>query len=137
MIGSQPINPHTASDVVILQESFIDPLGSYVVYSPVNMPELRIAIDGEDSSTVSVLPSGIVISEDNQSLLNARTNSSSSSNSGGGSKITRGSLLTVAFQILMSGHAAMNLDSVAVVNSLVTSTVQNIKDALLNNNGSD
>lgn len=137
MIGSQPINPPTASDVVILQESFIDPLGSYVVYSPVNMPELRIAIDGEDSSTVSVLPSGIVISEDNQSLLNARTNSSSSSNSGGGSKITRGSLLTVAFQILMSGHAAMNLDSVAVVNSLVTSTVQNIKDALLNNNGSD
>lgn len=137
MIGSQPINPPTASDVVILQESFIDPLGSYVVYSPVNMPELRIAIDGEDSSTVSVLPSGIVISEDNQSLLNARTNSSSSSNSGGGNKITRGSLLTVAFQILMSGHAAMNLDSVAVVNSLMTSTVQNIKDALLNNNGSD
>ncbi|XP_027338253.1 homeobox-leucine zipper protein HDG11-like [Abrus precatorius] len=119
------VNPNQ-NGVAIIQESFIDPLGSYVVYSPINISDIERIINGEDSALVSVLPSGIVISEDEQSIANARASSS-----GDGDKSTRGSLITVAFQILMCNPAAMNLESVAAVNSLITSTVHNVKDALL------
>ncbi|AES64822.1 hypothetical protein MTR_2g030710 [Medicago truncatula] len=70
--------------VKIIQECFIDPLGSYVVYSPLNTQELNMAINGHDLSNVSlIIPSGFLISEDSKSL-------SKDSKS-------RGSLLTVAF----------------------------------------
>ncbi|RDY01502.1 Homeobox-leucine zipper protein HDG11, partial [Mucuna pruriens] len=125
----QPIDP-TTNNVVIIQESSIDPLGSYVVYSPINILDIKRAINGEDSSTMSILPSGIVISEDGQSIANARASSS-----GNGDTRTKGSLLTIAFQILMNNPTTMTLESVAVVNSLITSTIKNINDALVN--GSD
>ncbi|KAK7331293.1 hypothetical protein VNO77_25515 [Canavalia gladiata] len=125
-IMRQPLSP-SPSNVLIIQESFIDPLGSYVVYSPVNVQDLKKVIDGEEASMVWVLPSGIVISEDEQSIADARTPSGGDH----GDKRTRGSLLTLAFQIFMGSPAAMNLESVASVNSLITATVQSINDALL------
>ncbi|XP_020230815.1 homeobox-leucine zipper protein HDG11-like [Cajanus cajan] len=122
----QPVHP-TMNNVVMIQESSFDPLGSYVVYSPLNILDIRRAINGEDSSTTSIFPSGIVILDNEQSITNAPTSSS-----GNGILRTRGSLLTVAFQILMNSPTTTALESVAVVNSLITSTVKNIKDALMN-----
>ncbi|XP_061339720.1 homeobox-leucine zipper protein HDG11-like [Gastrolobium bilobum] len=121
------LNPN-ANNVFLLQECFIDPLGAYVIYAPVKVPDINLAVNGGDSSMVSILPSGIVISEDAPSIINARA-SSSSGNSGKGSP--RGSLVTVAFQILMPNPAVVNMESVAGVNAIITSTVQNIKDALI------
>lgn len=83
-----------------------------------------MAIRGGDSSVLQILPSGFVVSGDGQ-LPNA-------GGSGGG-----GSLLTVAFQILAcstDGIMLLNMESVAAVNTLLTSTVQKLKDALNSKN---
>ncbi|XP_073225513.1 homeobox-leucine zipper protein HDG11-like [Cicer arietinum] len=125
----EPMEPRCEDSVVIMQECFIEPLGSYVVFSPVNVPQLKMFLDGHDSSMVSLIPSGFFISEESHSLLNDET-TSSGSNGNGGVK-TRGSLLTVALQILMHGEI-MSLESVAdASNTLITTTLNNIKRALL------
>lgn len=125
------MEPRCEDSVVIMQECFIEPLGSYVVFSPVNVPQLKMFLDGHDSSMVSLIPSGFFISEESHSLLNDET-TSSGSNGKGGVK-TRGSLLTVALQILMHGqNQIMSLESVAdASNTLITTTLNNIKRALL------
>jgi len=112
--------------MAIIQESCIDPLGSYVVYSPVNISEIKMATNGEDSATMSSFPSGIVISKDVQSIANA-----SAWSGGSGDTRTHSTLLTVAFQILMNGPTTMIAESKTVVNSLMTSTIQNINHALI------
>ncbi|KAJ1420887.1 START domain [Sesbania bispinosa] len=120
------------NDVVILQESFIDPLGAYVVYSPINMTDLKTAATGGDSSAISVLPSGITISEDrlsSSSIMNIDVTGKGKAVVGSSS--TRGSLSSISFQILMSASASENPDSMPAVTSLITSTIQNIKEALI------
>jgi len=51
------MEPPPPNVVVIIQEYFINPLGSYVVFSPFNIPELKISINGQDTSTMSFLSS--------------------------------------------------------------------------------
>ncbi|KAK7332586.1 hypothetical protein VNO80_29339 [Phaseolus coccineus] len=133
-IGTQPSNyisiiqpvHRTANNMAIIQESCIDPLGSYVVYSPVNISDIKMAINGEESTTMAIFPSGIVISKDERSITNAAWSSGSDDTR------THSTLLTVAFQILMNGPTTMIAESKTVVNSLMTSTIQNINHALIN-----
>lgn len=106
-------------------------MGSYVVYAPTDVASMISAINGEDSSMLPVLPSGFVISADGEP--NAALGAFNSSD------IERlgGSLLTVAFQILASspdGINMSNMESVEAVNSLLTSTILKVKDALNCNN---
>ncbi|CAJ1962994.1 unnamed protein product, partial [Sphenostylis stenocarpa] len=112
--------------MAIIQESCIDPLGSYVVYSPVNISDMKMSINGEESPTMSMFPSGIVISKDGRCIANACASSSANVDTR-----TYGSLLTVAFQILMNSPTTMIAESKTVVNSLMTSTVKNINHALI------
>ncbi|XP_019440118.1 PREDICTED: homeobox-leucine zipper protein HDG11-like [Lupinus angustifolius] len=107
---------------LIIQEIFMTPLGSYIVYSPINVDDLSMTVRGHDSSKVFVLPSGITISELPESTVQEA--SSSSGNHGA----TRGSLVTVALQIEIS--AAINSDSVDAAKALVISTMLKIKDGL-------
>lgn len=121
----QPFIP-TESNMVMLQESCIDILGSMVVYAPIDIPSMNLAISGEDSSTIAILPSGFVISGDGRQrdIHGASTSTNTAS---------VGSLLTVAFQILVSSPASskdFNMESVATVNTLISSTVQRIKATL-------
>ncbi|CAL9138047.1 unnamed protein product [Musa acuminata var. zebrina] len=111
--------------MLILQECCTDAYGSVVVYSPVDLPAINIVMSGEDPSYIPILPSGFTILPDGRAAAGA----SSSSNPMVGSS---GSLLTVAFQILMSGlpSAKLNLESVMTVNNLIGTTVQQIKSAL-------
>ncbi|XP_002526595.2 homeobox-leucine zipper protein ROC8 isoform X2 [Ricinus communis] len=129
------IRPFVPSEnnMLMLQESCTDPSGSLVVYAPVDIPSMNIAISGEDSSIIPILPSGFVISGDGRP--DAGNVASTSANAGR----TGGSLLTVAFQILVSTPTStsssfstkeMNMESVATVNTLISSTVQKIKAAL-------
>ncbi|KAJ4706850.1 Homeobox-leucine zipper protein [Melia azedarach] len=116
----------TESNMVMLQESCIDILGSMVVYAPIDIPSMNLAISGEDSSTIAILPSGFVISGDGRQrdIHGASTSTNTAS---------VGSLLTVAFQILVSSPASskdFNMESVATVNTLISSTVQRIKATL-------
>ncbi|CAL9195558.1 unnamed protein product [Musa hybrid cultivar] len=113
--------------MLILQECCTDASGSVVVYSPIDLPAINIVMSGEDPSYIPILPSGFTILPDGRSA--GGQGASSSSNPLGGSS---GSLVTVAFQILMSSlpSAKLNLESVTTVNNLIGTTVQQIKAAL-------
>jgi len=108
------MEPPPPNGVVIIQECFIDPLASYVVFSPLNIPDLKDSINGKPSSTMSLLSSGFIIFNDSQS--HSRKNA-------------RSSLLTVAFQLSMSSLEGVNLDVVA--KSFMTKTINNIRDSLI------
>ncbi|XP_077230301.1 homeobox-leucine zipper protein ROC8-like [Tasmannia lanceolata] len=114
------------NNMLILQESCTDSSGSLVVYAPVDLPAINIAMSGEDPSYIPLLPSGFTISPDGQPDHTGGA-STSSSNS-----LSSGSLITVAFQILVSSlpSAKLNLESVTTVNNLISTTVHQIKAAL-------
>ncbi|XP_068662098.1 homeobox-leucine zipper protein ROC8-like [Aristolochia californica] len=119
------------NNMLILQESCIDSSGSLVVYAPVDLPAINIAMSGEDPSYIPLLPSGFTISPDGRLDPSGGASSSSSSIQGSGAR-SSGSLITVAFQILVSSlpSAKLNLESVTTVNNLISTTVQQIKAAL-------
>lgn len=119
--------------MLILQESCIDSSGSLVVYCPLDLPAINIAMSGEDPSYIPLLPSGFTVSPDgrqDQGDASASTSSINSASIGGGGG--GGSLVTVAFQILVSSlpSAKLNMESVNTVNNLIGTTVQQIKSAL-------
>lgn len=114
----------TQNNMLILQESCIDSLGSLIVYCPVDIPSLNIATSGDDPSYIPLLPSGFIILPDGQHDDVAASTSSSS-------RLT-GSLITVVFQILVSSlpTAKLTPESVTTVNNLIGTTVHLIKAAL-------
>ncbi|WCJ25143.1 Homeobox-leucine zipper protein ROC8 [Euphorbia peplus] len=116
------------NNMLMLQESCTDLLGSLVVYAPVDMRTMQTALTGDDPSIVPILPSGFVISGDGRPQENGASSSGNPGRAGG-------SLLTVAFQILVStptcsSSKELNMESIATVNTLISSTVQKIKVAL-------
>ncbi|OMO57701.1 hypothetical protein CCACVL1_25697 [Corchorus capsularis] len=118
------------NNMLILQESCIDSSGSLVVYCPVDLPAINVAMSGEDPSYIPLLPSGFTISPDGHPEQGDGASTSSSSNGNMGR--CGGSLITVAFQILVSSlpSAKLNMESVTTVNNLIGTTVQQIKTAL-------
>lgn len=120
--------------MLILQESCIDSSGSLVVYCPVDLPSINMAMSGEDPSYIPLLPSGFTISPDGQTEQGgaAAGDVASSSSSSAPRNTGGGSLITVAFQILVSSlpSAKLNLESVNTVNNLIATTVHQIKGAL-------
>ncbi|XP_055801294.1 homeobox-leucine zipper protein HDG2-like [Solanum dulcamara] len=113
------------SNMLILQESSTDPTGSYVIYAPVDINAMNIVLNGGDPDFVALLPSGFAILPDGPPWGNSGRGTY---NNGSG-----GSLLTVAFQILVDSlpTAKLSLGSVATVNNLIACTVDRIKGALL------
>lgn len=112
------------NSMLILQESCTDASGSLVVYAPIDLPAANVVMSGEDPSTIPLLPSGFTI------LPDGRPGASTSANPLGSPPA--GSLVTVAFQILVSSlpSSKLNTESVATVNSLISTTVEQIKAAL-------
>ncbi|KAJ1430501.1 START domain [Sesbania bispinosa] len=104
--------------VLILEESYIDPLESMLVYAPLDIQLLNFALMGEDSSSFPLLPSGFTIMRDDRS--NAVTRQSG------------GSLVTLGYQLLVcSTIENLNMENVvASVNKLVISTVEKFKNLL-------
>ncbi|KAE8723074.1 hypothetical protein F3Y22_tig00013285pilonHSYRG00297 [Hibiscus syriacus] len=112
--------------MLILQESCSDPTGSYVIYAPIDIVAMNIVLGGGDPDYVALLPSGFAILPDGPGL-----NGEGIVEIGSG-----GSLLTVAFQILVDSipTAKLSLGSVATVNSLIKCTVERIKAAVMCDN---
>jgi len=112
--------------MLILQESCTDSTGSYVVYAPVDIVAMNVVLGGGDPDYVALLPSGFAILPDGPGI-----NRGSIHDVGSG-----GSLLTVAFQILVDSAptAKLSLGSVATVNSLIKCTVERIKVAVIRDN---
>ncbi|KAH7837307.1 hypothetical protein Vadar_012339 [Vaccinium darrowii] len=108
------------SNMLILQESCIDATCSYVIYAPVDIVAMNVVLNGGDPDYVALLPSGFAILPDGPT------------HHGGGIPEAGGSLLTVAFQILVDSvpTAKLSLGSVATVNSLIKCTVERIKSAV-------
>lgn len=109
--------------MLILQESCTDPTASFVIYAPVDIVAMNVVLNGGDPDYVALLPSGFAILPDGTSSVH-----------GGpiGEAASGGSLLTVAFQILVDSvpTAKLSLGSVATVNNLIACTVERIKAAL-------
>ena len=109
--------------MLVLQESCTDSTGSYVIYAPVDIVAMNMVLSGGDPDYVALLPSGFAILPDGPGLR------------GGGilEVGSGGSLLTVAFQILVDSvpTAKLSLGSVATVNSLIKCTVERIKSAVM------
>ncbi|KAK9143492.1 hypothetical protein Syun_012892 [Stephania yunnanensis] len=135
------------SSMLILQETCIDAAGSLVVYAPVDIPAMHVVMNGGDSAYVALLPSGFAIVPDGPTSSAGSGPNHSGSNSGGGGNNNSngngngngnvslgrgGSLLTVAFQILVNSlpTAKLTVESVETVNNLISCTVQKIKAAL-------
>lgn len=109
----------------MLQESSIDSVGASIIYAPVELPAVSSVVDGEDIMKIPILPSGYMISGDGRAGKGIDGSSSSSRASG--------SLLTVAFQMLVCSDSVskqLNMESVATIHSLISSTVQKVKVAL-------
>ncbi|KZV51409.1 hypothetical protein F511_20573 [Dorcoceras hygrometricum] len=111
------------SNMLILQESCTDSTGSYVIYAPVDIVAMNVVLSGGDPDYVALLPSGFAI------LPNGPSNQAGEIPEVG----SGGSLLTVAFQILVDSvpTAKLSLGSVATVNSLIKCTVERIKGAIM------
>ena len=91
-----------------------------MIYAPVDVVAMNVVLNDGDPDYVALLPSGFAILPD-----------------GPGTGATGGgSLLTVAFQILVDSvpTAKLSLGSVATVNSLIACTVERIKAALAADN---
>lgn len=136
------MNPNQSS-MLILQETCIDAAGSLVVYAPVDIPAMHVVMNGGDSAYVALLPSGFAIVPDgpgsrgptgngNNSNNNANNGGGGGGGGGPGPHRVSGSLLTVAFQILVNSlpTAKLTVESVETVNNLISCTVQKIKAAL-------
>ncbi|KAL7589898.1 hypothetical protein Lser_V15G35652 [Lactuca serriola] len=127
------------NNMLILQESCTDASGSLVVYCPVDLPAINIAMNGEDPSYIPLLPSGFIITTDgrheitSQGQGGASTSSNNNSDLGAadhcGGGTSTGSLVTVVFQIQVSSlpSAKMSPESLTTVNNLITNTVHQIK----------
>ncbi|KAH6817868.1 Homeobox-leucine zipper family protein / lipid-binding START domain-containing protein [Perilla frutescens var. frutescens] len=118
------------SSMLILQETCIDSAGSLVVYAPVDIPAMHVVMNGGDSAYVALLPSGFAIVPDGPGSSGPNSNGPTA-NGGPGHRVS-GSLLTVAFQILVNSlpTAKLTVESVETVNNLISCTVQKIKAAL-------
>uniref|UniRef100_M8AUY8 Homeobox-leucine zipper protein ROC7 n=1 Tax=Aegilops tauschii TaxID=37682 RepID=M8AUY8_AEGTA len=105
------------SNMLILQECCTDTTGSYVVYAPVDVVAMNVVLNGGDPDYVALLPSGFATLPEGPA----------------GAPDAGGSLLTVAFQILVDSvpTAKLSLGSVATVNSLIACTVDRIKAAVV------
>ncbi|KAL8113836.1 hypothetical protein AgCh_020937 [Apium graveolens] len=111
----------------ILQDSCTNAYESTVVYAPVNISSMQLAMTGCDSSNIAILPSGFSILPDGFESRPLVISSRQEDKSTDG-----GSLLTIAFQILTSNSPSekLNMESFESVNTLISCTLQNIKTAL-------
>ncbi|KAJ9552887.1 hypothetical protein OSB04_016932 [Centaurea solstitialis] len=125
------------NSMLILQESCTDASGSLVVYCPVDLPAINIAMNGEDPSYIPLLPSGFIITSDGHHEITPHVGSgASTSNTAdhgvgdhGATTTSTGSLITVVFQIQVNGlpTTKMSPESLTTINNLVTNTVHQIK----------
>ncbi|XP_019186546.1 PREDICTED: homeobox-leucine zipper protein MERISTEM L1-like [Ipomoea nil] len=115
-------NSSQGNMLMILQESCTDSTGCFVMYAPVDIVAMRVVLSGGDPDYVALLPSGFAILPDGPP-----GNGGLSPEIGSG-----GSLITVAFQVLVDSvpTANLSLSSVATVNSLIMCTMESIKGAV-------
>lgn len=131
LLRASAMNSNQSSSMLILQETCTDASGSLVVYAPVDIPAMHVVMSGGDPAYVALLPSGFAILPDGPECRPLALNPTGNG-VGVNSPRVGGSLLTVAFQILVNSlpTAKLTVESVETVNNLISCTVQKIKAAL-------
>ncbi|XP_047306480.1 homeobox-leucine zipper protein HDG11-like [Impatiens glandulifera] len=120
----KPDHIESGNNLIVIQETLVDPLGAVVVYAPVDQEDFDGELNGSWSK--DVLPSGFIISKD-QNPECMRINLGGASTSSNVVKdVPNGSLVTVAFQV-MSYSEKIEMEFVNIVTSLISSTVDSIK----------
>ncbi|KAJ6704331.1 HOMEOBOX-LEUCINE ZIPPER PROTEIN MERISTEM L1 [Salix viminalis] len=111
----------------VLQDSGTNAYESMVVYAPVDTNGMQSVINGCDSSSLAILPSGFSILPDGHESRPLVITSRQEERSTEG-----GSLLTIAFQILTntSPTTKLTMESVDSVNALISCTLKNIRTSL-------
>ncbi|KAI3746157.1 hypothetical protein L6452_08580 [Arctium lappa] len=115
------------TNILILQESCTDSSGSLVVYCPVDLPVINIAMSGADPLYFPLMPSGFAITTDGrQSSTTALAAGDSSGQN------TAGSLVTLMVQSVVGGPAFGKLgpESMTTINNLMGNTIRQIKAGL-------
>jgi len=109
--------------MLILQESRTDQTGSFIVYAPVDAASMDAVMRGGDSDYLALLPSGFAIADGGP-----HPNMPSFTSNG----IGTASILTLGFQILVSSlpTAKLTIESIDTVNSLMSCTIQKIRESL-------
>uniref|UniRef100_A0A2P2KPD2 HD-Zip IV C-terminal domain-containing protein n=1 Tax=Rhizophora mucronata TaxID=61149 RepID=A0A2P2KPD2_RHIMU len=130
---------------LILQESCTDQSGSLVVYTPMDINSIQLAMSGEDPSCIPLLPLGFVIVPVESSTGSNTNTAIITTNEGNSISVpfsqvennehnlsARGCLLTVGLQVLASTipSAKLNLSTVTAINSHLCNTVHQINGAL-------
>ncbi|KAL8543915.1 hypothetical protein ACS0TY_004462 [Phlomoides rotata] len=120
-----PSSSGNKNNVLILQETSADASGSLIVHTAVDTAGMNVVMNGGDSSGLAILPSGFGIMPD-CFPESSRPDSCNEGSLGGGS------LLTVGFQILVSQvpAAELTMESVETVKSLISRTLQGVKEGL-------
>ncbi|RWW23524.1 hypothetical protein GW17_00012228 [Ensete ventricosum] len=111
---------------LLLQESSTHPSGgSIVVYAPIDVDAVQVAMSSEDPSYIPLLPTGFVISP-------AARQSTAGTSSGGDGHATVGCLLTVGMQVLATAvpSAKLNLSSVTAIDNHLCNTIQQVRAVL-------
>ncbi|KAK1434115.1 hypothetical protein QVD17_11033 [Tagetes erecta] len=111
----------------MVQDSCTNAYESMVVCAPVAVTTMQSIMAGCDSSSIAVLPSGFSILPDGMETRPLVITSKADNQSW-----ECGSLLTVGFQILTSDSpiSKLSMESVDSVNTLISSTLHNIKTGL-------
>lgn len=111
----------------MVQDSCTNTYESMVVCAPVGVTSMQSVMAGCDSSSIAILPSGFSILPDGMETRPLVITSNSANQSS-----ESGSLLTVGFQILTSDSptSKLSMESVESVNTLISSTLHNIKAGL-------
>ncbi|PNY06781.1 putative homeobox leucine zipper protein [Trifolium pratense] len=132
----QPYNP-SENSTMILQESFTSPVGSYVIYAPIDIISMNAVICGEDSTKLPIIPTGFVVCPYAQpNATFEASNNIGSSSSGGVGRGGANTLLTLAYQILTCNPNGIdqhqNMEAFATMNTLLTTSVLKVRGALMN-----
>ncbi|KAG1362009.1 Homeobox-leucine zipper protein ROC3 [Cocos nucifera] len=124
---------------LLLQESSTHPSGgSLVVYATIDVDAVQVAMSGEDSSFIPLLPTGFIISPADPPTTGVTdafpptSTDVGATTSCGSEGSATGCLLTVAMQVLASAvpSAKLPLSSVTAINNHLCSAVQQISAAL-------
>eukprot|EP00253_Pinus_taeda_P032445 PITA_32445 len=130
-LRSEAMNSNESSNMLILQETCTDASWSLVVYALVDILAMHVVMSGGDPAYVALLPSGFAILPGGPECRPLALNPTGK---GVGVNNPRmgGSLLTVAFQILVNSlpTAKLIVESVETVNNLISYTVQKINVTL-------
>ncbi|KAC9138552.1 hypothetical protein E3N88_46314 [Mikania micrantha] len=114
-LGQDEISPNCIS-ILSSNETASDMTGSLIVYATVDLPAVSMVMNGEDTSSVALLPLGLCIVPGYGEC--------------GTSVGECGSMVTLGFHILLRDLATSNLaiDTINTINDLVSRTVLGIKE---------